>query len=409
MPRITIVTTGHPSTSPRVVREADALATAGHDVTVTGVWLDAQHAEWDLALVASRAWRFVAAADLRGTTRRSRAARLAARARTRVARTRMALGLGADRHALGYAVDALGAVLRRERPALHVLHLEPALALGEALLSSGARVMLDIEDWYSRISPAGAIPAELRAHVERLERAVFPAAHATTTTSHALSRALAEHTGMAPAAVVYNGVSASDAPRVAMPVDGPLRLVWFSQTVAPGRGLELVAAALAPLGDAWTLTVIGAADESRRAWLRGLFAPSVGARLLHLPKVAPEELGALLAAHHVGLALETGATPNLELTASNKICHYLQCGLAVVATDTAGQREVMALVPEAGAVVDRSDAASLRAVLERWMAAPALLASAIDARRSAAHATLSADAQAARVVAAAERALDASP
>jgi glycosyltransferase involved in cell wall biosynthesis len=405
MARITIVTTGHPSTSPRVVREADALAAAGHEVTVTGVWLDAQHAEWDLALVASRGWRFVPAADLRSTSKRSHAARLAARARTRVARSRMTLGLGANRHALGYAVDALHAVVRRERPALHVLHLEPALALGETLLAQGARVMLDIEDWYSRITPAGAMPEALRAEVERLERVVFPAAHATTTTSHALSQALASYAGMTPPAVVYNGVAAGDAPRAAMPADGPLRLVWFSQTVAPGRGLELVAEALAPLGDAWTLTVIGAADEARRAWLRGLFAPSVGARLLHLPKVAPEELGALVAAHHVGLALETGATPNLELTVSNKICHYLQCGLAVAATDTAGQREVMALVPEAGAVVDRTNAASLRSALERWMAAHSALMAGIDARRSAAHATLAADAQAARIAAAAERAL----
>ena len=41
MARIAIVTSGHLSTSPRVVREADALAAAGHDVAVSGVWLDA--------------------------------------------------------------------------------------------------------------------------------------------------------------------------------------------------------------------------------------------------------------------------------------------------------------------------------------------------------------------------------
>lgn len=405
MATIAIVTTGHLTTSPRVVREADALAAAGHDVVVTGVWLDAQQAEWDEALAATKRWRFVPAADLRGTTRRSKAARLAARTRTRVARSRMSLGLGADRHALGYAVDALEAALRREAPALHVLHLEPALAIGERLLASGARVMVDIEDWYSRITPAGAMPDALRREVDRLERVVFRGARGATTTSRAMADALATHTGMTPAAVVYNGVSASDAPRASMPTDGPLRLVWFSQTVAPGRGLELIAAALASLDTAWTLTVIGAADDARRDWMRALLPTRAATQLHFVPKVSPDELGALVAAHHVGLALETGATPNLELTVSNKICHYLQCGLAVAATDTAGQREVMAQVPHAGVVVGRDDAAALALALTGWIRDRAALLAGIDARRAAAHAALSADAQAARIVATAARAL----
>ena len=405
MATIAIVTTGHLTTSPRVVREADALAAAGHDVVVTGVWLDAEQAEWDEALAATKRWRFVPAADLRGTTRRSKAARLAARARTRVARARMSLGLGADLHALGYAVDALEAALRREAPALHVLHLEPALAIGERLLTNGARVMVDIEDWYSRITPAGAMPDALRREVDRLERVVFRGARGATTTSRAMADALATHTGMTPAAVVYNGVSASDAPRASMPTDGPLRLVWFSQTVAPGRGLELIAAALASLDTAWTLTVIGAADDARRDWMRALLPTRAATQLHFVPKVSPDELGALVAAHHVGLALETGATPNLELTVSNKICHYLQCGLAVAATDTAGQREVMAQVPHAGVVVGRDDAAALALALTGWIRDRAALLAGIDARRAAAHAALSADAQAARIVATAARAL----
>ncbi len=411
MARVAIVTTGHLTTSPRVVREAEALAAAGHDVVVTGVWLDAQQAEWDVALAATKRWRFVPAADLRGTTRRSKTARLAARARTRVARARMSLGLGADRHALGYAVDALEAALRREAPALHVLHLEPALAIGERLIAHGARVMVDIEDWYSRITPEGAMPDALRREVDRLERVVFRGARGATTTSHAMAEALARHTGMTPAAVVYNGVRAPDAPRSTMPADGPLRLVWFSQTVAPGRGLELIAAALTSLDArdardaAWTLTVIGAADDARRDWMRALLPACAASQLTFVPKVSPDELGPLVAAHHVGLALETGATSNLELTVSNKLCHYLQCGLVVAATDTAGQREVMAQVPHAGVVVGRNDAPALAAAITRWMNDRTALLAGIDARRAAAHASLSADAQAARIVATAARAL----
>ena len=405
MAHIAIVTTGHLSTSPRVVREADALAAAGHDVVVIGAWYDAEHAEWDLAIAAASPWRFVVAADFRGTSRWSRTRFLVARMRSRVARARLSLGLGADRHALGYAVDALERVLRREKPALHLLHLEPALAIGERLLRDGARVAVDIEDWYSRIAADGVQDESLRVEIDRLERRVFAAARSATTTSAAMSAALAVQTGMVPADVVYNGVASIDAPRADMPETGPLRLVWFSQIVAPGRGLELLAAALETATDDWVLTIVGAASASARAWFESLLPAGVAERVRWEPPVSPRDLGAIVAGHHVGLALETGATRNLELTVSNKICHYLQCGLVVAATDTAGQREVMARVGDAGCLVDRRDPALLREALIGWMADPSALAAGIDRRHASAKAVLSADAQAPRLVAAAARAL----
>lgn len=406
MARIAIVTSGHLSTSPRVVREADALAAAGHDVAVSGVWLDAQQAEWDLALLAGRGWSFAPAADLRGTTVHSRAIRLGSRVRSRAARARMALGLGADRHALGYAVDRLEASVRRTRATLTILHLEPALAIGERLLRDGARVAVDIEDWYSSLRPASTAAPSIRRELERLEHVVFPAARAATTTSHAMAVALAARYGMAEAAVVYNGVPSTEAPRTTAPETGPLTLLWFSQTVGAGRGLELLGSALHDVTGDWRLTVIGAADEASRNWVRTLMPAGAGERVTFEPRVAPRALAARVSAHHVGLALETGATPNLDLTVSNKICHYLQCGLAVAATDTTGQREVMRLVPDAGAIVPVANARALADVLSRWTASPRAALAACDARRTAAAATLSADAQATRIVARMARALE---
>jgi glycosyltransferase involved in cell wall biosynthesis len=404
MARIVIATTGHPSTSPRVVREADALAAAGHEVQVTGVWLDAERASWDEALVAGRAWTFVPAADLRGGTPASRVARLGARVRTRVGRARLSLGQS-DSGGLGYAVGAIERTVRDTAADLVVLHLEPALAIAERLLADGARVMLDIEDWYSEISATDGNAAPVRAEVARLERAVFPRVHAATTTSRALARALAAHTGMREARVVYNGVGAVDAPRAVMPAAGALRIVWFSQHVSPGRGLELAARALAELPAPWTLTVIGQADAARKSWLLGLFPGMQASRVTHVPAVPPARLGALLATHHVGLALEPGSSRNNDLTVSNKLCHYLQCGLATIATDTGGQAEVMAQMPGAGAVIPRNNALALATTLERWMRDPQALADAVEARRTRAAAVVGAEAQAGTIVAAAAEAL----
>ncbi len=56
--------------------------------------------------------------------------------------------------------------------------------------------------------------------------------------------------------------------------------------------------------------------------------------------VSNDELLSRIAEHDIGFAGEMQYCRNKELTVSNKILHYLLGGLAVVASDTTGQREV---------------------------------------------------------------------
>jgi hypothetical protein len=64
--KISIVTTSHISSNPRVWREADALSAAGHNLVDTGVWFDPVEAELDQQMLKSRSWQYIPAADLRG-------------------------------------------------------------------------------------------------------------------------------------------------------------------------------------------------------------------------------------------------------------------------------------------------------------------------------------------------------
>ena len=57
------------------------------------------------------------------------------------------------------------------------------------------------------------------------------------------------------------------------------------------------------------------------------------------------ELLSRISEHDIGLATEIPLIRNKDLTVSNKILHYLVAGLAVIATNTAGQREVAAQAP----------------------------------------------------------------
>ena len=56
--------------------------------------------------------------------------------------------------------------------------------------------------------------------------------------------------------------------------------------------------------------------------------------------VENEELLSRIAEHDIGYAGELGEPPSRNLTITNKFFQYLQAGLAVVASDTAGQKEV---------------------------------------------------------------------
>jgi glycosyltransferase involved in cell wall biosynthesis len=117
-----------------------------------------------------------------------------------------------------------------------------------------------------------------------------------------------------------------------------LKIVWFSQFIDYGRGLEKIFPALDRQSEEIELSLIGAKREpfyerelKDRDYVRCI--PSLSQRQLH------EELGR----HDVGLALEDGtADLNRNICLTNKIWSYLQAGLYIVATDTEAQRLFLA-------------------------------------------------------------------
>ena len=403
MARVAIVTSGHFCTNPRVWREADALSARGHDVTVAGVSFDPAQAAQDRQMLAGRTWRHEVAADLIGTAAGRQLAwawrRLEARA------GRALLGLGVETPwALGYAVPALLRVARRLRADLVQVHLEPALWVGAQLLREGARVGIDVEDWYSENDAAqGHDEAPRRRFLQRLEREVLAGAVHRSTTSDAMAAALAERYGCGRPVTIYN--ASAGRPLSPAPSAPALRLVWFSQTLGPGRGLEDLCAALPLLHGEWEVEIRARASADARAWLERLVPEAARPRVRVEPVVPPDELPAVVARHDVGLALESPRFPNKDLTASNKIFEYLQNGLRVAASDTAGQREVLARVPNSGDTYPSGDAQRLAALLNGWIETREAIRADRARLHQAANATLAYEHQAGRLVESIEAAL----
>jgi len=368
--RLLVITNGHLCRNPRPLKEALTLGRAGYDVTVLAVRNHAPSEKADRLLLQGAPFRHEAVDLLpgssagRGTVFRRRW--LLWVARKTAART----GLATIR-ALGPA----GALLRRARqlPAdLTIVHNEVPHWVGLRLLRAGRRVAADIEDWHSEdLLPTQQAQRPL-ALLRRIEQALLTRATYVSTTSDALAAGLHIRYGGRLPLVVANAFPLQPAPRSGPPGDPPA-LFWFSQTIGPGRGLEEFAGAWARTTRPSRWVLLGeACGGFDRELLSRLPAERRGA-VSFLPLVAPPDLPALLARHDIGLALERRDILSRDLTITNKLLQYLNAGLAVVASDTAGHREVLARGSEAGVAFDFRDSAAAANALDGLLADPPAL------------------------------------
>jgi glycosyltransferase involved in cell wall biosynthesis len=254
-------------------------------------------------------------------------------------------------------------------------------------LRRGKQVGVDFEDWFSKGVPATAQRTRPVTLLQRCEGILAREAAYCVTTSGALASALADAYTAPTPRVVWNAFPWDER----QTIDGELRdrrnrdrlsVCWFSQTVGPGRGLEVLAAATHYTRSRVEIHLRGACDAAYAEQIRSLAHPSVRDHLHIHTQVPHDQLASRIAEHDVGLAGELADCANHDLTIANKVFQYFLSGLPVVASATAGQREVQRAAPQAVQLFEIGDAQGLAAALDRW-AAP-------DVRHLAAQAALAA-------------------
>lgn len=360
-PSVLILTNGHLCRNPRSLKEAITLGKAGYQVTVVGVRNHPRSDHEDTALLKGAPFRTESLNLLPGAGWASVLARL----RIKFLREFAARGIFRPIGSLGPAALLLH---RAGQAAAHltICHNEIAHWAGTRLLARGRRVAADLEDWHSE----DLLPADRRARplalLRSVERTLLVRASHVTTTSDSLAAALQQRYGGKRPAVVSNSFPLQPDPLVKRPSQArPVRFFWFSQTLGPGRGLEAFLRIWSQWEEASEVVLLG---EDRGAYgqqLREMIPPDRRDRVHFRPLVSPTDLPAVIAEHDIGLALEDGSIVNRDLTITNKILQYLNAGLAVLATPTAGQREVLAHGPGAGEFFDPSNPAAALAALRR--------------------------------------------
>jgi len=128
--------------------------------------------------------------------------------------------------------------------------------------------------------------------------------------------------------------------------EGPIRLMWFSQNINSGRGLEEVVDALQSIDfKGFTLHIYGKLNPGfYKDYLQN-----------HANHIQINEPVSQLELHHAMTGMDIGLSPdhpkadhNRTLALPNKIWAFLQSGLYILSSNTPAQVQLMAELPEHG-------------------------------------------------------------
>jgi glycosyltransferase involved in cell wall biosynthesis len=370
MAKICLLTPGQPSTNPRLVKEADALVEAGHQVHVlcghTVAWAD----QADKILLSTRRWSCAYVGGEPGTSLYWWTRLRHGIVRRLPATWKLA---GAFRNwALCRVTSELLAAAFQCEADLYVAHYTGALATAGAVArGKGSLLAFDAEDFESGYYEYRTGPHAIDLLAESVEREYLPGCCYVTAASPGIAAAYGAKYGIPIPTSILNVFPLAERPAQFRETnsDGPLRLYWFSQTIGPGRGLEDVVSAMAKLRDC-----------DIELYLRGRWSSGYEQSLLQsatnggldltkigfCPPAPSGDMVRLSAQYDIGLALEQPASPNRDLCLTNKIFSYLLAGNAVAATATRGQKPILDAIGRAGFLYEPGDVDALVRGLRLW-------------------------------------------
>ncbi len=333
----------HLCTAPRPQKEADLLSRLGHEVHVRGVWFDPALIERDNKLRESKPWSFEPVLNFEKTNLFSN---LATRAKRRVSLELFKRYKTFSPELLGYGARQMLRTAQREKADLTIVHSEAGLWVGAQLIQQGFNVGVDFEDWFSEDLPEASRTGRPRKHIREYEKLLAQSCRYCLTTSHTMAQQMADAFQSTLPTVVYNTFPITDRDTL----DGQFldrkdrelpSLHWFSHTIGRGRGIEQLVAALPHVHHPAEIHLRGNYPESMKQWLESRLSAEWKDRLHIHPLVANDELLSRIAEHDIGLALESSDVLSRDLTVTNKLFQYMLAGIAVIATETTGQKEVL--------------------------------------------------------------------
>lgn len=343
MQTVCIISAQHLSTNPRVWKEAISLTKLGYRVVLLTIWTSAEKLKEDYKLIKNHNIEYIGVIDLIPDGI-DIIKKLLIKLRKRFVWMMKRYANMDSIWLLGISPKKFLNIALKQNADLYIAHIEYGFYIGQLLVKAGKKVGFDFEDWYSRDYLIPERPVKL---LQKLEQFALEYGNYCSCPSHSMACAIkASYKTNKEIEVIYNGFSLNENETIGNrdANDNP-SLIWFSQTIGPGRGLENLINSLEILRTPVKLNLFGDCSIEYRAKLTSLFPFHRNHKLVFHHTVPHTQLLSLIAQYDIGLALENHFPDSRDKTITNKILQYIQAGIKTLATDTQGQMEVAAYFP----------------------------------------------------------------
>jgi len=349
--KVVLITPGQPSSNPRLLKEALTLDKAGYVVTVIYCFWVAWADPHDQELInqnPSIRWIRVG-----GHPTEKKLWYWYTRLRHKLFRIiagKLTTSVYWQQRAVVRCYNELKRTAARIKGDLYIAHNTGALAPAAlAAQKNNTAYAFDGEDFHrGEVSDKADV-----AIVTTIEDKYLPGVRYFTAASPLIAAAYNKNYPQKDITVIRNVFSKRFAAPFTNHSDNTVQLFWFSQTVGPARGLEVVIAALNQLKDyQYKLHVLGYCTDAYRATLEALAHQPFLAFIEPVPLKAIFEIAA---GFDIGLATEMPYTENRKICLTNKLFIYMQSGNCVVASDTDAQQQFLQQYPGSGLLYKHND------------------------------------------------------
>lgn len=360
--KIVFVTSGQPSLNPRLIKEADALADAGYEVTVLYAYWNDWATAFDEKLLPTKKWRAI---RIGGHPQHAPFTYFLSRLLHKIAK--IGIRLSGPQYFATSAIARCGFFLpraaKKHKADMYIGHNLGALAaVVKAAKKQQVKSGFDAEDFHRNevTNDTGSSQYIISKYIEDK---YLPFTNYITASSPLIADEYRKlYPGKSPATILNVFPKSEMANPPHKSENGSIKLFWFSQTVGNGRGLSIVSGALKLLKDhPFELHLLGRCDSS----FKDSFDAGDCPVYFHEP-VNPANIVEFATQFDIGIASEKKEPFNRDICLTNKIFSYMQAGLAIVASNTTAQQAFLNRYPAIGQVYEQDNIDALITVLQYY-------------------------------------------
>lgn len=366
--QIVLITTGQPSSNPRIVKEAISLSEIGYEVTVIYNFWVSWALNYDKKIIEENPkihWF-----EVGGNPINKKYSYYYTRIRHKIYKEIYRFNPGLLSSALRSEARCYKELLKKAislKADLYVAHNLAALGVAaNAAKATGSKFGFDAEDFHRGQVSINSLEYF---RIKLMEDKFIPDAIYITAASPLISEQY-EILYHKKAYLINNVFSIKYLSNQTKEVKLPISLFWFSQTVGKERGLEDIILALRKFtAKDYTLTILGKSDYQIRDYLNTLLESEIEnkVRISFIDPLDPEKIFKLAAQHDIGLAIEVPEEFNRQICLTNKIFTYLLAGNAILFSETSAQNEFLKKNPQIGSIYKSKDISKLVSILKYYL------------------------------------------